>query len=186
MPIAVFANKSFQVSNRKLYTFNEFTTGGALQTEKQDVAGKKPSTYIKGSDLDTMSFNVPLDNSFGMDVREEYESWKTIKDARKAYTFILGNKPFGTNKWLLTSVALSDTTIDKKGNIIKGKLQLQFDEYVRAGSASASKSSSKKSAKGVSAGDKSILDALISGEDKAAQKRTNTNASIAAAAGIKK
>ncbi|WP_054749595.1 hypothetical protein [Ruminiclostridium josui] len=74
----------------------------------------------------------------------------------------------------------------------KAKLQLQFEEYVRAGAASASKSStstkskSKKStSKGVSQSDKNILNSLISGE-KASQKRNNTNASAAVSKGAKK
>ncbi|WP_024831598.1 phage tail protein [Ruminiclostridium josui] len=191
MAIAAFANKTFQVSSKKIYTFDEFSTGTALQTEKQDVAGKKPSTYIKGPDLDTMSFTIPLSITFGNNVLYEYDSWKAIMAAQKAYRFILGNKPVG-GKWLLTSVALSDTIIDKKGTMTKAKLQLQFEEYVRAGAASASKSStstkskSKKStSKGVSQSDKNILNSLISGE-KASQKRNNTNASAAVSKGAKK
>ncbi|WP_054749593.1 phage tail protein [Ruminiclostridium josui] len=105
MAIAAFANKTFQVSSKKIYTFDEFSTGTALQTEKQDVAGKKPSTYIKGPDLDTMSFTIPLSITFGNNVLYEYDSWKAIMAAQKAYRFILGNKPVG-GKWLLTSVAL--------------------------------------------------------------------------------
>ncbi len=190
MAIAAFANKTFQVSSKKIYTFDEFSTGTALQTERQDVAGKKPSTYIKGPDLDTMSFTIPLNIIiFRNDVLYEYDSWKAIMAAQKAYSFILGNKPIG-GKWLLTSVALSDTIIDKKGTMTKAKLQLQFEEYVRPGAASVSKSSkkskSKKSTtKGVSQSDKSILNSLISGE-KSSQKRNNTNASAAVSKGAKK
>lgn len=187
MAIASFAGKTFQVSNSKVYTLTEFTTGGGLQTEKQDVAGKKPSTYIKGPDLETMSFSIPLNISFGYSVQSEYDSWKAIMTSQKAQNFILGGKPFG-GKWLLTSVSLADTQIDKKGTLIKGTLQLQFEEYVRAGSSTKASSASKKStakAKGVSASDKSILDSLVSGSDKSSQKRTNTNAATAVSSGAK-
>lgn len=186
MAIASFAGKTFQVSNSKVYTLTEFTTGGGLQTEKQDVAGKKPSTYIKGTDLETMGFNIPLNIMFGYNVQTEFDSWKAIMTSQKAQNFILGSKPFG-GKWLLKSVSLADTQIDKKGTLIKGTLQLQFEEYVRAGSAQASSASKKSTAKakGVSASDKSILDSLVSGSDKSSQKRTNTNAATAASNGVK-
>jgi hypothetical protein len=185
MAIASFAGKTFQVSNKKVYTLTEFTTGSGLQTEKQDVAGKKPSTYIKGADLETMSFSIPLNISFGYNVQSEFDSWKAIMTSQKAQNFILGTKPFGA-KWLLTNVSLGDTLIDKKGNLIKGTLQLQFEEYVRAGSAKASSSLKKGTAKakGVTASDKSILDSLISGSDKSTQKRTNSNAVIAVSGGV--
>ncbi len=188
MAIASFAGKTFQVSNNKLYTLTEFTTGGSLQTEKQDVAGKKPSTYIKGPDLESMSFSIPLNISFGYSVQSEYDSWKAIMTSQKSQNFILGGKPFG-GKWLLTGVSLSDTLIDRKGTLIKGVLQLQFEEYVRAGSAKSSSSSKKSTAKaktkGISASDKSILDSLVSGSDKSDQKRVNTNAATAVSEGVK-
>lgn len=184
MAIASFAGKTFQVSNSKVYTLTEFSTGGGLQTEKQDVAGKKPSTYIKGPDLETMGFSVPLNIMFGYNVQTEYDSWKTIMASQKAQNFILGGKPFG-GKWLLKSISLGDTQIDKKGTLIKGTLQLQFEEYVRAGSAKASSSkTSTAKVKGISASDKSILDSLVSGSDKSSQKRTNTNAATAVSSGM--
>lgn len=184
MAIASFAGKTFQVSSKKIYTLNDFSTSGSLQTEKQDVAGKKPSTYIKGPDLEKMGFSVPLNIAYGQNVMSEYVAWKTVMNKQKAENFILGNKPLG-GKWLLTGVSLGDTVIDKNGVIIRGNLQLQFEEYVRAGSASAGSKAKKAKAKGVTAEDKSILDSLVSGQDKSSQKRTNTNASVAISNGKK-
>lgn len=184
MPIAVFANKSFQTSSRKLYTFTEFTTESTLQTESQDVAGKKPSTYIKCPGLDPLSFSIPLDISFGNNIRKEYEDWKAIKDAGKAYSFILGNKPLGSNKWLLKGVGLANSNINKTGEITKATLQLKFEEYVRPGSASASNKS--KTQKGISSEDNDTLNSTISSQDKAYQKRTNPNATAAVVRGYTK
>lgn len=176
MPIAIFASKTFQVSSRKVYTFTDLSLASSLQTEKQDVAGKKPSTYSKGPDLDTLSFSITLDASQKVDIRREYESWVAIKDAEKAYPFILGGRPVGKNKWQLKSVSLSNTRIDAAGNILSGTLQLQFDEYVRAGSASASSSSTSK-------GSVSVAANLLT-EEKKENKRVNPNAAAAMAKGV--
>ena len=169
MPIAIFASKTFKTSSRSLYTFDEFTTSSGLQVEKQDVEGKKPSTYIKGSDLDSMSFNIPLSHSLGIDVWGEFVSWKAIMEREKAYTFILGGKPVGQNKWLLKSVQLSNSKIDGNGKILSASLQLQFEEYVRAGT----KSKSTNTGQGTS-----IVDQLTEPE-KAEEKRDNPNANLA-------
>ncbi len=169
MSIAVFAGKSFQTSGRKINTFNSFSTGSGLQTEKQDVEGKKPSTYIKGADLGTMSFVVPLKASLGMNVRNEYESWKALAETGKAYPFILGGKAFGANKWLLKSAQLSNVAMGTK-EMIEAMLQLDFEEYVRPGSAKSSSSATTKSV--------NVVDQILTETEKSEQKRDNPNVNL--------
>lgn len=141
MSIAIFASKTFQVSSRKIYTLDEFTVGSSLETETQDSANKKPSTYIKGPGLMAMSFNIAIKSMFGINVRKEYDEWNAVCEAGKAYPFILGGKPFGKNKWLLKGADLEEIIFDNKGNMISAALQLDFEEYIRAGSAKDSKNS---------------------------------------------
>ncbi|WP_035172455.1 phage tail protein [Caldanaerobius polysaccharolyticus] len=188
MPIAVYANKTFQVSQSQVYTLNEFALSSGLNTEKQDATNKKPSTYIKGPDLDTISLSIPLDASLKNNIRAEYESWVALKDSQRAYPFILGGKPIGKNRWIIKSVGLSDTFIDNKGNIRKAKLQLEFEEYVRAGSANNSasaavnsKAPAKKSSRS-SSGSVNLVNKIIS-DNKSTQKRNNTNAKSAVSKG---
>ncbi|AYO30260.1 hypothetical protein D2962_06185 [Biomaibacter acetigenes] len=178
MPIAVFANKTFQVNSQKIYTFDDLTMNSSLETEKQDAANKKPSTYIKGPDLYTMSFSIPLDVSMGVNVRNEYGAWKALVEAGKPYPFILGGIPLGANKWLLKSASLNNTVIDSNGNILSGTIQLEFEEYVRPGSAQASKSTKKTStsyAPGISLPKVSGNINLLGSSDKADIKRSNPN-----------
>jgi len=73
------------------------------------------------------------------------EEWESIKDASTAYPFVLGSKPFGANKYLLVEANGSNFIIDNEGNILALDLELKFDEYVRHGSAAASKTSAKSS-----------------------------------------
>jgi Phage protein U len=133
MAIATFGNKVFQVSASKMYTFNEFQYSSSLQTEKQDVLERKPSTYNKGPDLDSMSFKIHLDAMFGVNPRAEMESWISIMNEGIAYPFILGGKPLGSSKWLLVSVGESNVNIDNAGKILGIDIDLKFDEYVSAG-----------------------------------------------------
>ncbi len=131
--IASFGSKVFQVSAEKVLTFSALSISGTLMTEKQNVEGKKPSTYIKGPDLETMDMALPLSTSLGVDIRDEYTSWTRIRDASKAYPFILGGRKLGGNTWLLKSVSMGDMEVDNRGGIRKAVLQLRFEEYVRAG-----------------------------------------------------
>lgn len=164
MAIAVYASKTFEVNTDKIYTFDDFQCSAALQTEKQDVENSKPSTYIKGADLETMNFKLKLDIAFGINPRREWEEWKEIMNAAKAYPFILGNKPYGGN-WLLVSVGKSNVQIDNSGNILALELDLKFDEYVRQGTAKDKEKgkgkSKKKKEKEVSSLDEAEMDLLI-------------------------
>lgn len=190
MAIAIFGKKTFQVSGKRIYTFNDFTLGSQLNTESQDVAGKKPSTYIKGADLNSMAFSIPLDASLNVNVRAEYENWEAIKDAGIAYPFILGGRPISRNKWLLKNVDLSDVQIDLKGNMLKAILKVQFEEYVRPGSAKSTtgkgSGSVKKKAPAVRKEqnvNKNVANNLLAG-DKYSKKRENRNMYMAMKKGL--
>lgn len=170
--IAAFANKTFRVSinSKNIYTFDGFNVSGGLQTEKQEVEGKKPKTYIKGIDLQSMQFIMNLKASLGVNVRNEYGSWVAIKDAKVPHIYILGSKPFGAYKWLLTNVGLTDTVINSEGVILEGKLSLQFEEYESTGSGKSGETS--KSPAVASAGSKtSMVEKLVG--NKATEKRLN-------------
>lgn len=178
MPIATFQKKSFSVSASKVYTFTGLEWSGALDTESQEKLKSKPSTYIKGQTLGTMGFEVPLMAGQYIDVRSQIEQWEEIRDKAVPDFFILGEKPLGKYKWLLKSVSVSNPQIDGKGNILRAKLKLDFEEYVRAGSAQASKSKQKTAKSKDNA--KVSLDILPSSYiDKPTAKRTNANASTA-------
>lgn len=142
MAIASYQKKVFNVSTSSRYTFDSLEWSGTLETEAQDKIKQKPSTYIKGEGLGSMSFDIPLRIGAKLDVRTEIEAWEAIKAKGAADYFILGTKPLGKTKWLLKSVAVSDTEIDAKGRLLKASLKLSFDEYVRAGKASSSGNSS--------------------------------------------
>lgn len=133
MPIAVFGKKVFQVSSKKVYTFDDFERSGTLETEAQETIGKRPATFIKFMGLETMSFSIKLDASLGVNVQQEYNWWINTRNSGKPQTFSIGGIPVTKNKWLLKSVAESDTIIDSRGKIKQTVLKLTFEEFVRAG-----------------------------------------------------
>lgn len=140
MTIATFQKKVFQVSGTKKYTFDGLSMSGSIDAETQDKLHSKPSTYIKGESLLSMQIDIPLRADFGIDVRKEIEDWYSIQSRKNPDYFIIGNKPLGKNKWLIKSVDVSEYEIDNNGFMLKAKVSLKIEEYVRAGSASASNS----------------------------------------------
>lgn len=183
MPIAAFQGKTFQVSQDRILTINGLEWGGSLDTEAQDKVQDKPSTYIKGLGLSTLSFEVPLRADFGTSVRSEIEEWESIRDAAKPDIFMLGSSPVGRNKWLLKSVNVSDTLLDGEGYLLKATMKLDFEEYVRAGSAKDSSKSSSTIAMGSTL---TPSQSIYNPTDKADQKRDNPNLSSLQLASLNK
>lgn len=147
MYLAMFGPKGFTVSSSKVITFDEFSSTSSLDTETQESKDKKPSTYIKGAGLDTFNIKIRLDRSLGVYPLGQIEDWIGIKDKAQPYPFLLNGKPFLNTKWLLKSVSISETTMDNTGYLIAATLTLSFEEYVRAGSAQASKKNKKSTSK---------------------------------------
>lgn len=174
MPIAVFGNKVFQVTQDRTYTFDGIQYGSSLNTEKQEASGKKPSTYNKGPGLNSLSIKLFLDVSLGLNPRREIEEWEAIKDAVVAYPFILGSRPLGKNKWLLVDVQATAKVIDNIGNILSAELSLKFDEYVRPGSASASSKSTSSYTPAIQLPAVTNVN-LLGPQDKSELKRYNPN-----------
>lgn len=133
MSMGSFGSKTFEVSQDRIYTFDDYTRDISLNVEDQEVDGSKPSTYIKGINLEPVSFNVKLMQSNSINVEAEIEDWKNICENKVPYMLFMGDKPVSNNKFLLTGVSLTDNVYMYGGILIKSTMKLTFKEYVRAG-----------------------------------------------------
>lgn len=159
MQLAVFGPKVFSVSLSKIYPFNDFSVSGSLSKEAQERDGQKPATYIKGLGLESIPISIPLVKQKDIDILREWESWRSLRDAKVPYLFILGGKPLIANKVLLESVELSDTEFSPSGSLVKGTIQLKFEEFAAAGS----KANSKSAKKAAKPSNQNYLEALLMG-----------------------
>lgn len=133
MSIAVFGPMVFSVSANKFYTFEDYNLSSSLNIEEQEVEGTKASTYIKGLNLDEISFSINLIRQRDVDIRTEIIKWLNLQNEKVPYMFIINNKPVTCNKFLLTSVKVGSAVFDVKGDYVKAKLEVGFKEYARNG-----------------------------------------------------
>ncbi|MDU4598230.1 MAG: phage tail protein [Clostridium sporogenes] len=133
MAIAVWGPMVFSVSLNRIYPFNDFSLSSSIDIEEQEREGYKQSTYIKGLNLDEVSFSIPLIKQRRVNIRNEYIHWINTQNRRVPYMLIINNKPVTSSKFLLTSVKLSNTIFDKKGDYIRANIEVTFKEFVRKG-----------------------------------------------------
>ncbi len=180
MQVAAFGKKVFSVSSTRVYTPTDISFSGELQTDTQEVDKAKPSTYIKGPGLETMSFTLSLDSGLGVNVRDEIDYWRRVRDSGKPDVFLIGGRPVSNYRWLLTSVEPSEIVIVGAGKYLKAKLSLKFEEYVRPGQKDASKTTSASSkAKAVKSSNTkpsfNPTNSKYDKESKTEKKRSNPN-----------
>lgn len=133
MYIATFGPKGFTVSLEKIVSFDELEISSSLNTEKLDNEGKKPSTYIKGSNLDSLNFKVTVDKNFGTTPEIQYKQWIEVLKKQQPWPLLIQGKPLNNTKYLLIKVQPINSKFDNKGNWITTTIYLEFEEFVAEG-----------------------------------------------------
>lgn len=128
--IGAFGTKQFEVA--KFYTPKDISLSEALDYEEQARAGDKPLIYIKGLKNMSIKFAIKVDARF-VDVTKEVSFWLLKMRSGIPENLILGNKAWGTNKMLLTSVDKSKINISGDGTYLGGELSLSFIEHAGSG-----------------------------------------------------
>lgn len=105
----------------------------SIAAEAQEKENDKPSTYIKGFNLETLSFSITVFKQKNIDPLSEFNSWKKILYSKKPHQFILGGKKLGSNNFLMKDVSMEETKIVGNGEIVKMVIAIELEEYVRAG-----------------------------------------------------
>lgn len=173
--LAAFGTKIFQVSKKKICTFQDYSRSSTLAEEDVEVLGKKPSTHIKGPGLDSVTFIIALNANLGVNVESEISSWISLKDSKKPQLLTLGNSPVSTNKFLITQIQESEVVINGKGKKIKAKLTLTLKEYVRPGTPPKKEKASSQ----VPPAEQALLVDQLLSLDKSDSKRSNPAAEAA-------
>ncbi len=128
--IGYFGDVVFQSSSEKLLTFNSFKYAAAGRWEKHNVISKKPVQEFIGPDVDSVTFTIILDGSYGVKPRTEMETWIEMVNSGVADILVIGNKALGNDKWIVKSVSEAWDTIFNKGELYSGKIDVTLEEYI--------------------------------------------------------
>lgn len=175
--IAAFGDLVFNVSAEQVYTFDNMALSASLEAEAQEVIENRPSTYIKGPNLETLSFKITLDSSFGIDVRTEIDRWRNMCNAGIPQTFTLGGVPVSDYQYLLRNVDVEIKNITKDGIITRADITVKMEEYVRPGSPP--KDNTKDGGMGFSGIDPAVETALFSIDSSGMRSNPGVDESIA-------
>lgn len=128
--IGSFGKRVFETSDKRILTFLGLTRNTAGRFGYHEIIGKKPISEFVGPALDTITFTINLNASFGINVRYEMEQWLLMATNGEAYPLIIGSKALGTDLWVVQSVSQVWNQVINQGQVISGSLDITLEEYI--------------------------------------------------------
>jgi phage protein U len=128
---ATFGDITFEVSPKKIYTFDEFTRSGSARWASHEIINKKPMPEFLGPEQDEITFLIRLSIMHGVDPRKELDKLRMFKDTGKTAPFIIGSAPISNSYWYIESLKERHKTYDSKGQLITAEAELTLKEYPR-------------------------------------------------------
>jgi phage protein U len=127
--VGSFGGVTFEVSTKKVLTFNGLSRGGSARWSTHDINLKKPMPEFLGPGQETISFKIRLNALHGVNPEAELNKLRTFRDTGKVSSFILGTKPISSSYWYIDDVSEDYKTIDGKGRPIIVEATLTLKEY---------------------------------------------------------
>lgn len=129
MILAQFGYETFYVNSTKgIYTPSDLNFEYGKTIETKNRAGKKPVSYMGDVNLIKTGFKLHLDNQF-VDVQSKIDKWKAMAEGDYLYAYSIGGKMVSSNKFVVTSVKVSNVIINGRGKTLSADLDISIEEY---------------------------------------------------------
>ena len=108
MAIFKWLEKSFEVSNKQILTYNSLSASHSFQTEEKKNGKNMPKTKEVAPGIGSLNITVKLSATYGNNVKNEHDWW--VNECEKGtYSFIyMSGVQFGNYKWRIKQVDVSD------------------------------------------------------------------------------
>jgi len=126
--VLLWNDKELEVSGDKIYTFSGWSATSSYKTEEKENGKKMPKSKALSPGMGSISFDVTLSWQMGVDVKDEYEWWRTQCNEGTQSLLYLGEQQFGAYKWRLTGVNQTGLITLKDGTWKQCKMNLSFEE----------------------------------------------------------
>ena len=119
----------FEVSDKRILTFDGFKRNNKINFAKNNVLLQKPVSEYVGQELDSISFTVSFKSELGTDPRTEADKLIYLHRDGAVVTLILWGKAFGTYRWVITNLDMDWTRINKIGYCRAIECGITLEEY---------------------------------------------------------
>lgn len=118
----------FEVSDKKVLTFNNFNQNVSARWAKHErIMGKAKSEFL-GPDLRTITLDIRLDAHLGVRPRTTLETIERMVEKGVSSVLVIGEKPVGEHKWKIKEMSEAWNIIMNRGELVSANLKLTLEE----------------------------------------------------------
>jgi phage protein U len=128
--IGYYADIIFETSDQRIMTFSGLKRESSGRWLSHDLIGIKPKSEFLGPGLQTITFTVLLNGSYGVKPREEMDLWLGYAEKGTADLFVINDAPLGDDLWVVKSVSQVWDTVFNGGELYSGKVDVTIEEYI--------------------------------------------------------
>ena len=128
--IGGFGELIFETNDQRILTYSGFRRDSASRFTDHEVMGMKPVSEHNGPGLDTVSFQIKLLRSFGVDPDKVLNLLYEYNREGHVYPLVIGPKTIGVDKWRITSMGEAVNAFGKGARKDYVTVELSFTEYV--------------------------------------------------------
>lgn len=129
-PIGCFATTVFEVSNIRVFTYDNYQRTSRARYAKHELINYPPVTEWLGRDLDEISFDMKFSVRLGVLPAAETEKIRAFCREGVADYLIFGCAVIGQCLWTITELTERTKTWDHSGNMLSSTIEVKMQEYV--------------------------------------------------------
>ncbi|MBM7580001.1 phage tail protein [Jeotgalibacillus terrae] len=156
MQIGSFGSVVFEVSAKKVLTFDDVSRSGSARWAVHDIHQKKPMPEFLGPGQEAFSLRVVLKSILGVNPEEILKKLRLMRDTGEVSSLIIGSQPVTTNYWYIDDLQETNEHYDQTGKVHSITTTINLKEYpvptkirskptVKSASATNSSSNAKRS-----------------------------------------
>lgn len=131
MTIGKLGDIIFSASSNKIETINNFKQTLSADFSEQKRHNTAPILEYTGYGAEEISFNMTLSYLLGVKVETELKLMSDYIKQGKLLTLTLGKTIYGSYKWVLTRLNITNKHYDKSGDIVTAEVAVTLKEYCK-------------------------------------------------------
>ena len=133
MIIGAFGELVFEVSARRVVTFDSYKRTTKAKYATHEIIGRPPVLEFTGRELEEITLTITLISCLGVTPEEEALKLREMCQRGEPNFLIIGNTVYGENEFVIDDVQESVLHWTGGGNVLTNKLDVTFREYVPTG-----------------------------------------------------
>ncbi|WP_352416291.1 phage tail protein [Oscillibacter ruminantium] len=122
-------NLIFETSSQRVFTPEKMSHTAKGRWNNHTVVGAKPKKEFSGADLQGFSMSIKLRADYGVKPRQTIETIVKMVESGTAEFLIIGGRPVGSNRFVITDVSDEWDTVYRGGELFSASVSLTFEEY---------------------------------------------------------